>query len=88
MLVGKGIQSENSPVAMGFAFKVTATGTFVWGFVSGNSGADGINRVVELPSGDVLLAGYRNVGSVSFCSTLPPAITHPTPVNRLPLYPR
>ena len=49
----------------GFAVKMGVHGEQVWGWRSDLPGAhDAINGAVELPSGDILIAGWRTVGGV------------------------
>lgn len=64
VLVGKGGESESSANTDAFAVSLSSTGAKQWGWGSNKSGSDAANSVAELSSGDLLVAGWRTVGSV------------------------
>ena len=62
---GKGLEAEGSSNNEAFAVKFTSTGAYQWGWRSNVAGMDAANACMQLPNGgDVLVIGYRLVGTV------------------------
>lgn len=64
VLVGKAAEGGGASAMEGFAVKFSASGTKLWSWKSGVTGDDAINAVAQLSNGDVLVVGWRKVGSV------------------------
>lgn len=65
VLTGKGVEQDGSSIKEAWAVKLNSAGGFVWAWRSNITGDDAANAVVQLPgNGDLLIAGWRKLGSV------------------------
>lgn len=65
VVVGKGLEADGSSITESFAVKFTSSGARQWSFLSGHSGSDAFNAVVQLGTGgDLIAVGHREVSGV------------------------
>ena len=65
LLCGKGMESETSENMDAFAVLLDKQGNRLWKWSSKKIGNDACNAAVELPNGDILIAGFRTYSGVA-----------------------
>eukprot|EP00930_Biecheleria_cincta_P073619 TRINITY_DN608_c0_g1_i1.p1 TRINITY_DN608_c0_g1~~TRINITY_DN608_c0_g1_i1.p1 ORF type:complete len:842 (-),score=106.92 TRINITY_DN608_c0_g1_i1:201-2726(-) len=69
VLVGKALHNETTTSKTAFAVKLDMAGVPLIAWTSGTPGDNAANAVVELPNGDLLVAGYRYDPMMQYAKT-------------------